>query len=86
MGKEIEHEQKKDANPGSGASTVIDNNSSPIKVDGVCGPQTEIEIKKIQEKLNIEQDGNVNASILSKMEALLTKLNFKNEQKIDLIK
>jgi uncharacterized FlaG/YvyC family protein len=53
--------------------------SQPIKADGILGEVTERELKKIQEKLNIEQTGEVSEELNKKMQSLLTQILFKNE-------
>lgn len=53
----------------------------PVPEDGRSDQVLQEEIKKIQEKLQIEQDGMVTRSLVQKMDQYLEKLNYKNEQK-----
>lgn len=49
-----------------------------LAVDGSFGANTEEEVKKLQDKLNIETDGVVTESLVNKMDVLLKKINLKN--------
>ena len=53
----------------------------PVQENGLGDLVLQEEIKKIQEKLQIEQDGTVTRGLVQKMDQYLEKLNYKNEQK-----
>lgn len=55
-----------------------------IKVDGLFGKEMEQEVMRIQEKLKMDQDGILNDKMVLKMEGLITKLAWTNEQKEEL--
>lgn len=53
----------------------------PVQENGLGDLLLQEEIKKIQDKLQIEQDGLVTRGLVQKMDQYLEKLNYKNEQK-----
>ena len=58
----------------------------PIAVDGIMAEVTEKEIIWMQERLQLEQDGQVSQGLVSKMGHFLDKLNYKNENLLSLMK
>ena len=59
-------------------------NQALIKQDGIYEKSTELEVRSIQAKLNLEQDGIVTTNFMQKLEGHLVQLNYKNEQKKEL--
>ena len=56
-----------------------------IDEDGLEGDDTFKEVIKIQEKLQLEQDGVICESLVVKMGNWLNRLTFKNEEKLKLL-
>ena len=65
---------------------ILNDHPQELKIDGQFGEETEEEVFKLQERLQIDKDGVVTEVIASKLEGLANKLIFINDMKIDKLK